>query len=138
VPNAGHDLRQKDKLTPAEQVAQAVNGLAAFVRHQTLDNPMPKLSWKHDDFEGKLRLTVESDKPVRGARLWVAEAPTRDFRLAKWVEKPAEVEGNRVVGMVSPPKEGCLAFYAELDYVVEDLPYHLSTQLRIAGTPRQK
>jgi PhoPQ-activated pathogenicity-related protein len=138
VPNAGHDLRQKDKISPLDQVGQAANGLAAFVRHYTVNNPMPKLTWKHDDADGKLRIRVESSEPVKGARLWVAQAPTRDFREAKWVEKPAQVNGSQVVGLVDPPKEGCLAFYCELDYEIDGLPYHLSTQIRIAGSPIKK
>lgn len=138
VPNAGHDLRQKDKPSPLDQVSQAANGLAAFVRHYTVNNPMPRLTWKHDDADGKLRIQVESSEPVKGARLWVAQAPTRDFREAKWIEKPAHVDSTRVVGLVDPPKEGCLAFYCELDYEIDGLPYHLSTQIRIAGSPVKK
>lgn len=137
VPNAGHNLQQKDKPL-LEQAAYAANGLGAFIRHYTYDNPMPRLKWKHDDVDGKLRITAEASEGLKGARLWVAEAPTRDFRQARWVEKPATVEGGKVVGLVDPPKEGCLAFFAELDFEMEDLPYHLSTQVRIAGTPVKK
>jgi PhoPQ-activated pathogenicity-related protein len=137
VPNAGHNLQQKDKPL-LEQAAYAANGLGAYIRHYTYDNPMPKMKWKHDDSDGKLRLTVESSEPIKGARLWVAAAPTRDFRQAKWLEKPAELRGGKVIGLVDPPKEGCLAFFAELDYEMEDLQYHLSTQLRIAGKPAGK
>jgi hypothetical protein len=70
--------------------------------------------------------------------LWVAKAPTFDFRQARWVEQPAQVEGGKVVGLVAPPEEGCLAFYAELDYDFDGLPHQLSTQLRVIGKPTVK
>ena len=54
---------------------------------------------------------------AEGARLWVATAPTRDFRAAKWEERKATVDKDgTVVGEVGPPKEGCLAVYGDLDY----------------------
>jgi PhoPQ-activated pathogenicity-related protein len=132
VPNAGHDLGQgagkvKDR-------TRAVSALAAFARHQILDNPMPKLSWKHDDADGKLRLTVQASPAPKAARLWVATAPTRDFRKATWEERPATVdEKGVVVGTVDPPAEGFLAFFGELEYETGGLRHQLSTQVRVAG-----
>src|SRR5262249_17413309 len=58
VPNAGHDLVER-KATGGTDRERALSGLAAFTRHQILGKPMPKLTWKHETVEGKLRLTVE-------------------------------------------------------------------------------
>ncbi len=137
VPNAGHNLRQQEKLGPLDQYAYMINGVTAFVRHVTIDNPMPKVKWKHDEAEGKLRLTVEASEPPKAARLWVAHAPTRDFRQAKWVEHKAAFAKDRVIGEITPPAEGCVAFFAELEFEMEGNRYQLSTQLRIAGTPKK-
>lgn len=134
VPNAGHNLQQQTGTGPGD-VSRALNGLAAFTRAQITGQPLPRLTWKHDDADGKLRVTVASSPSPRGARLWVADAPTQDFRKAKWVEQPATVEGGKVVGEMAPPAEGCRAFFAELDYASDGLDYHLSTQVRIAGRP---
>jgi PhoPQ-activated pathogenicity-related protein len=134
VPNAGHNLRQNDELVPARAIA----ALAGFTRHVIAGNPMPKLAWKHDDDGGRLRLTVEASPPPKGARLWVAEAPTRDFRKARWEERSATVGKDGVVGTVAPPKEGCLAFYGDLDYDIGGVTFHLCTQVRIAGGPVKK
>lgn len=136
VPNAGHDLQQKLPDGTKNRTA-VINGLAAFARHQTKDNPMPQVAWKHDDGNGKLRLTVTADQAPNKARLWVAEAPTRDFRLATWREQPAIISGGKVTGEVSPPTTGCLAFFAELDYEIDGLSHHLSTQLRIAEAEKK-
>lgn len=134
VPNAGHNLQQQTG-KGAGDVSRAVNGLAAFTRAQITGQPLPRLTWKHDDAGGKLRLTVESSPAPRGARLWVVDAPTQDFRKAKWIEQPAKLDGAKVVGEVAPPVEGCRAFFAELDYSLDGLDYRLSTQVRIAGHP---
>ena len=129
VPNAGHNLKQGGK-----DLTRAVNGAAAFVRHLAADQPMPELKWKHSDAGGKLRLTVEAKPAPKGARLWAAQAPTRDFRKATWTEQPATMQKNTVVGTLDPPSDGFLAFYAELDYDSDGLPYHICTQIRVTGT----
>ena len=137
VPNAPHNLRQQDKSGP-EQFARVLNGLAAFVRHQANGQPMPALRWKHDDANGKLRLTIEATPPPLGARLWTAQAATRDFRQAMWTEQSTTIDHNRVVGELTVPTGGYRAFFGELDYDVEGLKYHLSTQVRVAKSADTK
>ncbi|HEY7315177.1 MAG TPA: PhoPQ-activated protein PqaA family protein [Gemmataceae bacterium] len=130
VPNAGHNLEQKGEDGKTDRT-RAVTGLAAFGRHIIRDNPMPKLTWKHDDADGKPRLAVRSTTAPKAARLWTAEAPTRDFRKSKWTSRPLECKDGSVLTVVDPPAKGFLAFYAEMDYTAGDLPHHLSTQLRV-------
>lgn len=134
VPNAGHGLEQQHENGEGDR-KRALSALAAFARHQIADNPMPTLSWKHDEADGKLRVTAKSEPAPLGARLWIAQAPTRDFRQSKWTERPAQIRESTISETVDPPARGCIAFYLELDYKIGDLPYHLSTQLRIAGKP---
>ncbi len=134
VPNAGHDLKQDGK----PDRTRALSALGGFTRHLIAAKPMPKLAWKHDDDGGKLRLTIEATPAPKAARLWVATAPTRDFRTAKWEAHAASVGKDNVIGEVEPPREGCLAFYGDLDYEIGGLTYHLSTQIRIAGEPKKK
>jgi PhoPQ-activated pathogenicity-related protein len=134
VPNAGHDLTQKVKGKADRSRVQ--NTLAAFARAQVFDKALPKLTWKHDDSAGKLRLTVASDVPPAAARLWVAKSATKDFRQAKWEEQPAAVKGGTVVGEVAPPADGYLAFFGELEFALDGLEYYLSTQVRVAGKGR--
>jgi PhoPQ-activated pathogenicity-related protein len=136
VPNAGHKLVQQfaDGRPPSRE--RALGALAAFTRHIIKDNPMPRLSWKHDDAGKAVRLTVEARPRPLAARLWVARAPTRDFRHAQFNEQPLVVasdksDGGTIVGEVPVPTEGCLSFFAELDYEIDGLKHQLSTQLRI-------
>jgi PhoPQ-activated pathogenicity-related protein len=132
VPNAGHNLEQKGDDGRPDR-SRAVNGLAAFGRHIVRDNPMPNLTWKHDDVDGKARLTVHATPPPQGVLLWVAEAPSRDFRKAKWVARPVEWKDEKAVSLIALPSKGFLALYAELDYKIDELSYQLSTQVRVIG-----
>lgn len=129
VPNAGHNLEQRGENEEKDRT-RAVNALAAFAKHNIRDNPMPQLRWKHDDASGQARLTVDSDHVPNAARLWVASAPTRDFRLARWKDQ-ALTSGKSIVANVAAPTTGCVAFFAEMDFEIDRLPHHLSTQMRI-------
>jgi PhoPQ-activated pathogenicity-related protein len=130
VPNAGHDLRRQDRPN-ADQMTDLIHGLAAFSRHQINGRPMPELNWKHEDRNGKLRLTIAAKPKPQGARIWVAQTASKDFRAAKWIEQAANFSDGIIVGEVTPPEKGHLAFYGELDYDIDGLKYHLSTQVRV-------
>jgi PhoPQ-activated pathogenicity-related protein len=130
VPNAGHNLQRQDK-PESHRLTDLVNGLAAFSRHQISGRTMPNLTWKHESVDGKLRLTIEATPPPAAARLWVAQETTRDFRTAKWQEQAVTLSNGRVIGEVTPPAKGHVAFFGELDYEIDGLKYQLSTQVRM-------
>ncbi|HET8562958.1 MAG TPA: PhoPQ-activated protein PqaA family protein [Candidatus Binatia bacterium] len=130
VPNAGHNLQRQDR-PQSDRFNDLINALAAFYRHQISGRSMPKLIWKHESVNGRLRLTVEATPAPTGGRLWVAQTVTQDFRTAKWIEQAVTVAQGIVVGEVTPPKKGYLAFFGELDYEIDGLKYHLSTQIRV-------
>jgi PhoPQ-activated pathogenicity-related protein len=132
VPNAGHDMRRQDR-PQADQLTDLVNGLAAFSRYQMSGKSMPNVIWKHENVDGKLRLTIEATPAPGGARLWVARAPTQDLRTAAWKEEAVSYSDRKLIGEIAPPENGHLAFYGELDYEIDGLKYHLSTQVRLAG-----
>jgi PhoPQ-activated pathogenicity-related protein len=129
VPNAGHDLKRRDR-PQSDELADLVNALAAFSRHQISGTSMPKLAWKHESAVGKLRLTIEATPGPLAARLWVAQTATQDFRAATWKEQAVTFSNGIIVGEVTSPEKGYLAFYGELDYEIDGLKYHLSTQVR--------
>ncbi len=131
VPNTGHDLLQPNP----DSMNRLLNGVAAFTRHQMSGKPMPALKWNYEPSGSKLRLTVDSSAAPKAARLWVAEAPNADFRTATWKKRPVEISGGTIVGEVSAPERGYLAFFGELDYDDQGMTYQLSTQIRIVGAP---
>jgi PhoPQ-activated pathogenicity-related protein len=132
VPNAGHDMRRRDGID-SNPLGYLINGLASFVRHQVSGASMPSLAWKHERQENILRLRIHATPAPLSARLWVAQAPTQDFRTAKWREQAVTVSNPAMTGEVALPEEGYLAFFGELDYEIDRLKYHLSTQLQMTG-----
>ena len=130
VPNAGHDLKRQDRPAP-HQMTNLIQGLAAFSRHQISGRPMPDVSWRHEDRNGKLRLTITANPKPLGARLWVAQTSSKDFLAAQWTEQAAIVSDGTIIGEAAPPETGHLAFYGELDYEIDGLKYQLSTQIRM-------
>jgi PhoPQ-activated pathogenicity-related protein len=132
VPNAGHNLQQEMD-DGRKDLSRALNGLCAFGKHQLANKTMPELSWKHDDADGRCRLSVKASPAPLAARLWIADAKTRDFRQSKWKEQAIDPNSSGIVGTVSPPSDGFRTFYAELDYEIDGLKYQLSTQVRVTG-----
>jgi PhoPQ-activated pathogenicity-related protein len=132
VPNAGHDLKEHHE-NGSEDRERAIGALAAYGRSRISGKEMPRLTWKHSDDGTKALLTIDAEPAPSGARLWVANAPTQDFRKSAWTAQSVSINQRKVRGEVSLPTEGCRAFYGELDYDLDGLRYHLSTQLRILG-----
>jgi PhoPQ-activated pathogenicity-related protein len=128
VPNAGHDLRRRDRPQP-DQLNDLVEALAGFSRHQISGKAMPTLTWKHENVNGSPRLVIEAKPAPTGARLWVAHTPTQDFRAANWRERAVTFSNGKIIGEVTPPEKGYLAFYGELDYEIDGVSYRLSTQV---------
>lgn len=127
VPNAGHDLTEVDSNGKKDLLpTRAINTLAAFARSQIFNKEMPTMKWVCKEADGVCRLAVEAGKP-KAVRVWVADAPTRDFRKARWnqdmtAQSPFEVKA---------PDKGFRVFYAECEYEMDGQPFTLCTQLRI-------
>ncbi len=130
IPNAGHNLRRQDR-PPQEQLNDLITGLAAFTRHQINGTAMPSLRWRHENADGKLRLIIDATPAPRSARLWAARSPTSDFRTIEWRQENLRVADGRVIGEITPPEQGRVAFFGELEYEIDGLSYTLSTQMRL-------
>jgi PhoPQ-activated pathogenicity-related protein len=133
VPNAGHNLRQKHG-DGREDTRRALNTLAAFARHQVNGTAMPKLTWRHFEGDGKFCVQVETQATPADARLWVVDAPTRDFRKARWTAQAVSLEKGTVLGKVAPPSDGYRAFFAEVGFRDGGIEYTLSTHVRVLAS----
>jgi PhoPQ-activated pathogenicity-related protein len=72
-------------------------------------------------------LEVTSAAKTKAIRVWKAEAPTRDFRQARWVQ-----DNDAMFPVtVTAPEKGFRAFFAETEYDLDGLKFTLSTQIRI-------
>jgi PhoPQ-activated pathogenicity-related protein len=137
VPNAGHGLVEKESDGRVSHT-RALAALAAFGRAYICDKPLPKLTWKHDEQGGKYTLTATSDPAPKGARLWSADAPTRDFRKSAWTQQPVKLDRGIAVAQTIAPATGYRVFFVEFEYELDGLRYFLSTQLRIVGKPEKR
>jgi PhoPQ-activated pathogenicity-related protein len=88
---------------------------------------MPSLSWEIDQpASGDHTLTIQANPAPISARLWSASSASRDFRESKW--SPSTLTpGNTIRGSLSRPDSGKHAAFAELEYEIDGIPYHLST-----------
>jgi len=127
LPNAGHGLdKNRD---------YALGGVGALFRHVVTGRPFPTMSWKHSDGEnGRLQLTIDSNPPARTSKLWVARSETRDFRQATWESTVLNNGEAKTKADVARPEKGYVALFGDLEYEIDGVKYHLSTQIRQAGS----
>ncbi|WP_406698607.1 PhoPQ-activated protein PqaA family protein [Singulisphaera sp. Ch08] len=121
LPNAGHGLDKHREY--------AMNAVGALFRHAIGEKPFPTVSWKHDDHEGMLRLVVDSSPAPKSILVWDATSESLDFRESPWTSSPMESKEKLTI-VKQRPTSGNLAFFADLEYEIDGLPYHLSTQIR--------
>ncbi len=129
VPNAGHNLEQKLADGKIDR-SRAVDSLAAFGRAQVHGKKLASATWADADPAGT-KLTVRATAPPLAARVWVVDAPTRDFRKATWADRPAAVDGTTVAVAADVPASGFRAYFGELDYELDGLTYRVCTAVRV-------
>ncbi|GAC1447531.1 MAG: PhoPQ-activated pathogenicity-related family protein [Isosphaeraceae bacterium] len=131
LPNAGHNL--------AVNRDYALNGIGAFFRHNVSNRPWPAVEWTHGDGESKqLRLTIKSSPEPKSAKLWVARSDTLDFRDSLWESTPMTLNGEVATGEVGRPDSGFIALIGDVEFALDGIPYHLSTQVRQAGIKKRE
>lgn len=130
VPNAGHGLEEihADGKKDRNRVLAT---LSRYARCETLNEAMPRVTWKHSDDGDRMMVSVTADPAPKGVRLWAADAKSRDFRKSRWDEKPATLNGGTATGTVDRPTEGWRTFFAECEFEADGQPFYLSTQLRM-------
>jgi PhoPQ-activated pathogenicity-related protein len=121
LPNAGHGLDQHRDY--------ALNGLGAFFRHVVTARPMPQVSWGISRVvNGPTGLTVTSPTAPKLAKLWSARAEKADFRDSRWESTPMAA-GTTMTAEIPTPEKGRVAFFADLEYEIDGLTFHLSTKI---------
>lgn len=92
---------------------------------------MASAAWADADTPGRPGLSVRASATPTGARVWVADAATQDFRKATWTERPAVVDNSTATAAVDSPSAGFRAFFVELDYDLDGLTYHVCSGVRV-------
>jgi len=123
VPNAGHGLDGGKE--------NALKTLAVFAQHIALQQPLPVVTWKHEDDGDQMRLVVHSSPAPKAVRLWMAHSEDKDFRPDHWDATPIAANSDgEYVAHVKTPAAGHVAFFAETTHEFGPLEYGLSTQIR--------
>jgi PhoPQ-activated pathogenicity-related protein len=124
VPNSGHGLEDRGRV---------IATLGAFF-HQIADGrPFPQLSSRQTASGAKRALRLTATAPIQEARLWIARAPTLDFRESKWESAPMRAEEEGYVGELTVPDQGGIAWFAEAVFNGPNGTYTLSTPPQVAG-----
>jgi PhoPQ-activated pathogenicity-related protein len=119
LPNAGHGLESNRDW--------AISGLGAFFRHTVSGRSMPKLRWDMTSASPEISaITIHADPAPRTSRVWSAASQNRDFRESKWTSTVVQ-PSNTITINVPNPTSGRQALFADLEYEIDGIPYHLTT-----------
>jgi PhoPQ-activated pathogenicity-related protein len=122
VPNNAHGLNDYGR----------VFGSLNAVHRRVIDGQrLPQLTWQFAEQDGQVRLTVHSEPAAQRVVAWVAEAPTQDFREARWKSLPTDRAGTDDVFSLPVPQRGFAAVFGEAEYRSGDAPSFFSTNVRI-------
>ena len=123
VPNEGHGIKD---------YARVIGSVSALHRSRNGGSQLPQLDWEFAQVESDVTLDVTTKGSIDTVRGWVAHAPTRDFRDAKWEERvclPGGKDAWRLA--IKTPAEGFVACFAECVSVADVTPAFFSTNVRI-------
>lgn len=117
VPNSGHGV--------ANQLA-VMRTIFAFARLTAQGRAMPAFGWQWRKKGGGVELSTSARGATAG-RVWIARAPSKDFRAAKWTARPLAKQNGRFSTDISMTGSGYLAAFGELDFNDSGKPYSLSS-----------
>ncbi|MBX9787655.1 MAG: PhoPQ-activated pathogenicity-related family protein [Pirellulales bacterium] len=127
VPNKGHGV---------DDFGRLLGTIGAFHRQAAGQFKLPDLKWDYDSSDEKTTLTMTSDVSPQKVQVWLATAPTKDFRESKWVSQDVAAADGRFVHELTVPSVGYAAIIGEAVYRVDGPPFYLSTNVRIVGGPK--
>jgi PhoPQ-activated pathogenicity-related protein len=123
VANTGHTLQSGRE--------RAIAGLMALFQHTAGRRRLPTLRWDANAEGDTLSLALTTDRPPRSVRAWIATAPTRDFRDARWEAFEMQAEHDRYVHRRPKRRGHITAIFGEVEYTADPEPFFLSTTIRL-------
>ena len=127
VPNKGHGV---------DDFGRLLGTIGAFHREAAGQIKLPDLKWDHDTSDEKTTLSITSDQTPQKVQVWLATAPTKDFRESKWVSQEVPAADGKFVHELTVPSVGYAAVIGEAVYKIDGPPFYLSTNVRIVGGPK--
>lgn len=124
VPNSGHGLEDRGRV---------FRTLFAFFNCVVGRISFPNLNWQWKQDESRMTLEIKSEPQPKQILLWTAQAPTKDFRDARWESKELTISDGAYRFTLKPLEKGYLAAFAEVVYEVSGHQYSVCTTVRIVG-----
>ena len=127
VPNEGHGIKD---------YVRVIGSVSALHRSHHGGAPLPKMDWEFTEEQAGVELDVTTQGAIDTVRGWVALAPTRDFRDAKWEERACRLGNDGAWTLtVGKPPAGFMACFAECVSVADATPAFFSTNVRMFAAP---
>ena len=130
VPNAPHTL--------GNNFAAVAGSAAAWGKLVLANREVPDVALQGDQTNGAYNFSARTDGKAARVRLWVANAPARDFRKAQWraIEMKKQESGDYTATLANTELFGSgarAAAFAEIEIAGQPLPLRLSSQLWETG-----
>lgn len=123
VPNAGHKMETG--------IFSIIGWLVDTHRAAAGEVELPRPDWTSVMTPDRCTVEVASQHPPTHANLWWADAPTRDFRGARWQSRPLHNVSDRFIAEIDRPKGGYRAAYVSLRYADLQVGSEVSTQISV-------
>ncbi len=117
LPNDGHGLENNREL--------ALSTLAVFFRQTVVQAALPKIHWRQESAGTARQLILSTAAKPVASQLWTARSETKDFRQSRWESRPMKNGGQDYVGEWERPGSGHMAYFVELRFELDGLPYSL-------------
>lgn len=123
VPNAGHKMETG--------VMQIISWLVDTHLSAAGELELPRPSWASVLTGEHCKIEVTSPHAPVHANLWWADAPTRDFREARWQSRPIPEVSGRFGAEIARPAGGYRAAFVSLRYAGLQVGSEISTQISV-------
>ena len=125
LPNVGHNLGSERQ--------KAMTTIAAYAKLISDGGQLPDMKWKIETEADQYTLSVTSNIPAKGAKLWVAIQEGRDFRESKWNATDLQPQpggnGNFRATVAKPNAGQHAGFYIEIETEYAGIPCSLTTEV---------
>lgn len=127
VPNVGHNLGGG---------AEALETLGAFSRAVAGQAALPKEAWRITRSGNRCTVSLKtSGVPIKGLKVWMAQASNLDFRPSKFVPIEPPVPAGRDASVTFELPDANVALFGEATYETEGGTYRLCSPTKLLRRP---
>jgi len=118
VPNSGHFLEDRERV---------IKDISAFYLYIAGRIPFPKVSWKIEEDESSIKLTLSSNISPTKVGVWYADSKYKNFVYSLWSYKEAKKSQEDYYISLDKPKDSSIALFGEFYYSTGGIELYLCT-----------